>query len=303
MKQLLPEQIQAKQAEIASARQASQQMEAEGLRPLRAETLLHGIKSRLGAPEIRASDVASKTLGHLEEKLNALKSKHGTIDAFDLYMVRKELGNNIQKFAEESKTFDKKFTAGILRDVQLAIDNEIEKAGGNGWKDYLAKYQELSQPINRMQEGQRLKEALVNPLQTGERSQVFAKAASDVDPRALGEADRSAIDAIVQDLTRKDAATRLARGTNLSGAQAIPGNVGVPLPNLLSRQAMIANFLMKRAGQSAEDKIAQRAAIQYLNPQILAHGLQPIPPRYAPLIDALTTQAIGAGGTVIGRNY
>ena len=104
-------------------------------------------------------------------------------------------------------------------------------------------------------------------------------------------------------IPRKDAATRLGRSTNLSGAQAIPGNVGVPLPNLLSRPAMIANFLMKHAGQSAEEKIAKRAAEQYLHPALLAQGLQPIPPRYQPLIDALTTHAIGAASTTAGRNY
>ena len=90
---------------------------------------------------------------------------------------------------------------------------------------------------------------------------------------------------------------------NLSGTEAIPGTVGVPLPNLLSRPAMIANFLMRHAGQSAEEKIAQRAAEQYLNPATLAQGLQPIPPRYAPLIDALTRQAVGAAGATAGRNY
>lgn len=174
----------------------------------------------------------------------------------------------------------------------------------------------LSDPINRMQVGQQMEEALISPLGTAERSATFAQAMRNTPAtikKATGQRvyddladvltaqEMQSVRNVLSDLTRKDAAARLARGTGLSGHEAIPGNVGLPIPNLLSRPAMLTNFLMRHAGQSAEGKIAQRAALQYLNPARLAQELQPVPPRYAALLDAMTRQAVGAAGTTVGR--
>jgi len=301
---LLPEQIKKRGQEIASARAALQELEAQGMQPLRAGNITKSITAIASDKEYRASDVVQKTLGDLSEKIAALADKRGTIDAFDLYTVRKEAGNTIQKFADESKTFDKRLTSGLLSSVQKKIDDAIEAAGGKGWKEYLSKYQELSRPINRMETGQTLMNALQNPLETGERSQVFAKAVKDSDLSALSPKDFMDVRGIADDLSRTDAFQRLARGTKISGSEAIPGNVGVPLPNLLSRPAMIANFLMRHAGSSAEDKIAQVAARQYLNPNILAQGLNPpIPSRFQPLIDALVQQAVPSTTATTSRRF
>lgn len=304
LKSLLPEQIAARKSEIDAAREAISALEQNGLKPLTADNLMKGLKMRLGAPEIRASDVASKTLAHLENKLQGLKSKHGTIDAFDLYMVRKELGNNIEQFSKDTSTFDKRFTSKLLMDTQSAIDEAIERAGGTGWREYLKEYGRLSQGPNRMEAGQKLMEALRNPLDTGERAQMFARAASDVRPGALSATDEGTVAGIVKDLSRRDAYTKLASTKSLPGHDAIPGRIDLHLPNLLSRTATVANAMMKMVGESGEQKIAKLADKAFTDPQtfLRVFGDQP-PARYKPLLDALTQQAAGVAGATAGRNY
>ena len=178
-------------------------------------------------------------------------------------------------------------------------------------------YKNASLPINRMQVGQELEKTLTNPLGTSERGAMFAKAVEDA-PRTIKRAtgqqmfdtleevlpppQSQAVRNVSAELARKDAFERLARGTKVSGADAIPGDIGLPLPNLLWRPSMVANFMMKHFAKGAEDKIAKVAANQYLNPDELAKGLQHVPPRYQPMIDALMQQLPAAAGTLAGRS-
>lgn len=109
--------------------------------------ILKSIDILADEPGKRASEVVSKTLGNVREKIASLAGTDGKIDARDLYTVRKEIGNTIQVYAKESANWDKKLTAGLESDIQKGIDNAIEGAGGMGWKDYLEKYAARSQAI------------------------------------------------------------------------------------------------------------------------------------------------------------
>lgn len=178
-------------------------------------------------------------------------------------------------------------------------------------------YKVASGPINRMEIGQELEKTLRTPLGTSERRGMFAKAVEE-SPRTIKRAtgqsmfsnledvlqphESDAVRRVAQELARKDAYERLAGLTKLSGADAIPGDVGLRLPNILSRPAMIANFALKHAGKTAEGKIAQMAAAQHLNPQAMADALKDVPARYRPMIDALMQQLpAAAAGTMVGR--
>jgi hypothetical protein len=111
-----------------------------------------GIDATLGKPGIRASDVVQKTLNSVKEKIAAFDN-HGLIDANDLYTIRKEIGNTIKTHAKETANWDKKLTAGLERDVQKAIDDAIEAAGGAGWKQYLNEYAQRSTGIEAAKAG------------------------------------------------------------------------------------------------------------------------------------------------------
>ena len=104
------------------------------------KNIIVNIEKSLSTPGIRASDVANKTLNEVKDKIQSLKSWNGSVDAKDLYTVRKEVGNTIQKFAKETANWDKQMSAGLQRDIQKFIDDAIEGAGGVGWKDYLKTY-------------------------------------------------------------------------------------------------------------------------------------------------------------------
>lgn len=148
--------------DLSQAQQGLAQVAASGTEPLKIESINRGIRSSISQPGIRASDVASKTLTEVQEKLKSFADKRGIVDANDLYTIRKEIGNTIQKHAKENANWDKRMTAGLERDIQKSIDDAIEQAAGGGWKDYLAKYAEGASRIER---DILSKEAMYKPLQ------------------------------------------------------------------------------------------------------------------------------------------
>ena len=178
-------------------------------------------------------------------------------------------------------------------------------------------YKNMSGPIDRMQVGQVLEKALTSPLGTSERSGMMANAVRESartlkkatgQPRfdqlneVLNPQEMGKVQQVASELAKSDAYKRLAHQTSLSGRDAIPGDLGVPLPNLLYRPAMIANFMMKHVAKGAEEKIGKLAAQQYLNPPEFAKAMQSIPPRYQPMIDALMQQLPAVAGTLAGRS-
>ena len=242
--------------------------------------------------------------------------------------------NNITQFGHYLK---------ISLDKQLAKTgdgalHETEKRAVQGAKeklvDWLVKknptygqardtFRDLSKDPNQMQVGQVLEEALRSPLGTKERSTVFANALANA-PRTIKKATGQAVtddlgkvltpenmqkvNAVKADLARYDQYRNLARQSSAGGADTIPGNVEASLPNILSRPAMIANFVMKKIGESAEDKIAKEAAQRYLNnPEAIARALMRDPNmagKYQQIIESLMRQApvaAGVAGGQIGR--
>lgn len=115
---------------------------------VKAKPVLDQIDQIATTPGYRASDVVTKSLGAIRDKLESLGGVSGTLHPEDLYTVRKEIGSTIQKFATENANWDKGLTAKLERQLQLGIDDAIEKAGGAGWKDYLAEYAKRSKAID-----------------------------------------------------------------------------------------------------------------------------------------------------------
>jgi hypothetical protein len=114
---------------------------------VKSEAVTSGIDATLGRPGIRASDVVGKTLNSVKERIGQFTDEAGVINADDLYTIRKEIGNTIKSHAKETANWDKRLAAGLERDVQKAIDDAIEAAGGTGWKDYLSEFASRSTGI------------------------------------------------------------------------------------------------------------------------------------------------------------
>ena len=172
------------------------------------------------------------------------------------------------------------------------------------------------------QVGQYLKNALDSPLEAvsgttipqSERAAILAKAVQDAPKTIKNATGKTLFDSldevltpsevgtvhqVVKDLARHQAGNKLAAQTSLNGGDAIPGNVGVHLPPMLSRPSMLANWALGKFGQDAETRIAAQAAREHLDlPKFLQatqgiseellrkqHGA--IPTRTQLLLDAL----------------
>lgn len=140
--------------------QALQEANANG--GVKVNTLIKDIAKMETNPEWRASDVVSKTLANVREKLAELKDPKWRMDARDLYTVRKELGNLIERNSKDTANWDKRLSAKLQNEIQDAIDNAIESAGGTGWKDYLKQYASRAKVIEA---DVARKEGMYKPLQ------------------------------------------------------------------------------------------------------------------------------------------
>jgi len=204
-----------RQQELSSAQTQLEQLKASGASPLEISKVSNRIQGILQTPGLRASQVVQKALGGVRDKLGELASENGTIDARDLYTVRKEIGSYIQTAAKESGNWDKRLASGLQMDVQHSIDDAIEGAAP-GFKAYLERYKEMSQPIDQMKVMQEIQK----------RSQLAGSADITTGQSFIGNAAFSrALDSAIQKSGQKltpDQIERLnAIRTDLQYGQAI----------------------------------------------------------------------------------
>ena len=120
-------------------------LEAAG--PVDVAPIKDAIDAVLKHPEHGVTDVIVSAMAKLRSKLNDI-STDGKANAASLYAVRKQIGNIIEDSVGPSKKWDKKTSALIQSNLQDVIDNQIESAGGTGWKDYLNEFSTRSRAID-----------------------------------------------------------------------------------------------------------------------------------------------------------
>jgi len=285
---------------IAAQRQAEgqfkklqlQSLAENGFYPLRVTPIIENIDKVLTTPGTRASDVVVNVFGSLKEKLQNLSNPaNGVIDSNDLYTIRKEIGNDIKKFSQESQNWDARLTSGLEKNVKSYIDNAIEKAGNSGdWKRYLDTFQKQSTKINQMQIMQALEKQLGTPLGNAERVAGFAAAvenAPNLIKRSTGQARFQKLDEI---MTKKQMAdidsllkdvSREAKGDTLASLAKVEGQATAELPNLLNRYATATNVVLKLIKKDAVADINRLMATMSLNTPLLADFIQGVPPSKA----------------------
>lgn len=119
----------------------------------------HGIyKAIFGVlqdPALRASSVVKGSMIDIAQKIKRESDVNGTINPNSLYTIRKELGNDIDKYSKENSNWDKKLTGGLVNTLQGAIDNAISDAGaGSKWQQYLDEYSNRSKLIEKYKDRQ-----------------------------------------------------------------------------------------------------------------------------------------------------
>jgi hypothetical protein len=267
-----------RRAEMQFADYQRKAMEASGLRPLQGNEVVSQIGETLGAPGIRASDVAQKSLGYLRDKISSLTGKNGIIDANDLYTIRKEIGNQVEQFAKESNNWDKRFTAGLQKDIQKAIDSAIEKAGGTGWKQYLDIYSKMSKPV----EQSKILSEVQSQLKGVGGTERLASVQGAIERGRLGQelpdltkGQRGVVEAVIKQAEKAKVSDRYAqqgqtKAREMFNAEEIP----ISVPNLLSRPVAVANAILRRAEGAGKQATLDELSRLNLNPRELAEVMK-----------------------------
>lgn len=291
-----------------------------GYSPLNTDGLISSITAISAKPGMRASDVVTKTVGEVKDKIASLADKNGNIDANDLYTIRKEIGNTVSKFAKENQNWDKRLAAGVEQGIQKQIDEAISKAGaGDLWKQYLTKYGELSKPITQIKIAQEIADKSVRPLDQQMLPNMYARSFSDetaqgvtgmenatlqnsLDPQVL-----SRLTAVKDDLARSEMAKNLGRGAGSDTVQKLA------MTNLMQRSGLPAaavnlpgiGRLGNWAYDSADQKMREELAAALLDPKATSMLMKKNIPNQTQkmLADALRMSAVPAlTGTAVSNS-
>jgi hypothetical protein len=125
---------------------------AEGMTPLRVGPIVQQLRSMAAQPGTRADELQKGALTKLADKLQNEADVNGVIDARDLYQIRKTGLNDIVDTllsGRQPGSGTKERTASLLTGIRPMIDDAIEGAGGQGWKDYLVRTRQGFETVNR----------------------------------------------------------------------------------------------------------------------------------------------------------
>jgi hypothetical protein len=230
---------------------------AYGLTPIDTSAITANIQSKLANPKIGVSDVNKRVLNSVGKKIEEWTAKNGgVIDAEALNTIRQNTVNEtVQKLIGTSDpTNQAKVAARLLREVNPMIDDAIIKAGGTGWKDYLATHAEGLKDIERQKMASVLSDlyrkgsydkfrAIVEGNDTKAVSNVFGP--SNVDIKVLMGDKILPLQKISDDLKRTSEMTDLAKQGAIGLKDILSSDATkLRLPALFSRVATVTNKVL-----------------------------------------------------------
>lgn len=132
---------------------AADALRKSGIQPLEGGPLVRSIQSIGNNPEFAGNDVLLGALRNVSDDIAKWTDSGGIIDLKALDAIRK---NSVNAAIQQLRpgmdaTSQRNLAAGVLSRVKPAIDDAIETAGGEGYKEYLKKHAELSQKIAEKQ--------------------------------------------------------------------------------------------------------------------------------------------------------
>jgi hypothetical protein len=185
----------------------------------------------------------------------------------------------------------------ILREVKQRLDKQIGIAEPK-YQEALDTFKALSTPINAMEIGQTLRDKLINATgmeKPGDYLRLLADekrllrksidfAGKGIDAYLTPKQLKS-INDVALDLERNLASKNPLQKTNIRGGLNVANETTLSLPNLLSRPAMMANYVLKSMGKNIEPSIDAYFAKLYLNPVELGKVLASSPPNKRAIIN------------------
>jgi hypothetical protein len=279
------------------ARMQADSIIAHGLKPLNVNKVLSTIESNLNKPGDRAITLNQEVLGSVSDSIKRIQMKYGQVTPEDLYAIRKtEINNVIEKLSGDGGSSTKKYVAGQAVRVKLAIDDAIDDASGGSWKPYLRRYQELSKPLNQMERGQTLLQALETPLGV-ERKAAFANAVrhmeETINPATgrpeiydLTRPQRHVINRTLKALTNEIEYSKKVNVGAVPIAELLRLEKGKTLPQMFDAKITLANAVIRRLeGYGGINTIRDLGELMLTNPQELAKLMEAATPKQSRIIE------------------
>ena len=240
-----------------------------GLRPLTSDGIIQTLSRQIADPKIGTSDLNSKVLGAVRDKIEKWTNSGGVIDANALYGIRKSAVNEAveQLMGPADPKAKAKMAAGLLNRIKPVIDDAVERAGGTGWRNYLKTFEEGMTDINKQKMGAKALDlftkepAKLESLASGNEPKVVEKIfKTEFDlRRAIGD-KANPIDAAAAYLSReREILEGAARGKGGLDAILEENIAKFKLPNWINAKIAVTNRALseieKRVNKSTMDKI------------------------------------------------
>lgn len=292
-----------RKAELAFKKLQLQSIKDEGFYPLSSAPLLDKIDQSLAKTGERSNALLVNSLQSLRGKLQQYTDNNGIINSIDLYNIRKEIGDDIRQYMSErgaAGTFGAQAT-NVETSLKKLLDGAINKASGSTlWSDYLTKFAQHSQKINRMEVGQAIIGKLNMGITDAEKVGAFASAvdnAASTIKRATGvqrydklsdflePAQVKAVESVRADLARKANAFEMGKGVK----GKTPDETAKI--NLLNRWWTVASGVLDSLKRGSQAEFDRKMTELMLDPQKMAGFLEVMPKRdSARIAEAITAK-------------
>ena len=290
------------------AQAAADSLRSVGIKPLEAAPLIRSLQGVGRNPEFAGNDLIEGSLKNISNDIAKWTSSGGVVDARALDAIRK---NSVNAAIQQLRpgvdaTTQRNLAAGVLSKVRPAIDDAIEAAGGEGYKDYLAAHargmqklaeQKLTGEALRMWKTDR--DGFVRLVQN-ESPEVVEKILGPGKYNIATELADDTMSVLRQQADKR--LTQLSVNKQVTEGQAALGEIlkqeisRFRLPSFLSFWATASNSALSKlenaVGRRTMDALTQAAK----TPEGTANLLQTLPPRErSSLISLLRDPSLWSG--------
>ena len=256
------------------------------------------------------NELLKKNPGNRELVTELMNLKKGLLNKKLPRTNAQEVMSSIDGLKASMAKEDNKFILGQLDELKKKLISSVP-----GLREADKTFAKLSAPVNEMQVGQKLEQALTKPIGEGERVGVFAQAMRD-EPRTVQRAtdfrsfekledvlkpeNIGKVRGVLSDLARKAESDRLAMlGSKRAGE--LTEAYGLPATGPLHQQYMIFKTILGRVSKAMNEKALAEVAKALKLPDTTLRLLQRAPTKYQQqIIDQIIAQKLGRGAIAAG---
>ena len=247
------------------AKQIAANISEAGLKPLDTNTLTSRLTQVSNDPQYAGNDKINQSVRAIMSDVSEWAAKNGgVIDAEALYGIRKNtVSDTIDRLMAGSDPSSKrKAAAAVMSKINPLIDEAIETAGGNGWRDYLNAYSIGMKDVERRQLSAKAMQMLE------EQPKEFVKLVRGNNPDAVENVFGPGSYDIVKEMGAQMGPSRLTGLQKVAGELELNvragelAEIGGPAAlEILKRDRSIPTKILAFAGTFAQPKVAAAARL------------------------------------------